>query len=86
MGSPCIVDVSSAKRISNESGSPCIVIFAIDPDGDKFTITTYGKTRSLCRHAASLGKQFADAILNQDVVPVETDELPDYPANFRGNR
>jgi len=77
-----IIPVSSARRLSKESKSPCIVIFAIDPNGDKFTITTYGKTKPLCKHAASLGSQFAEAIFNRTVVPLEPDDLPDSPAQL----
>lgn len=82
-----IIPVSSARRLSKESGSPCIVIFAIEPDGGKFTITTYGQTKPLCKHAASLGSQFAEAIFNETVAPLssEPDDLPDSPAQFQSN-
>lgn len=79
-----IIPVSSARRLSKESKSPCIVIFAIEPSGGQFTITTYGQTKALCKHAASLGSQFAEVILNEIVVPLssEPDDLPDFPTQF----
>lgn len=79
-----IIPVSSARRLSKESKSPCIVIFAIEPNGGKFTITTYGQTKALCKHAASLGSQF-EAIFNEIVVPLssEPEDLPDSPTQFQ---
>jgi hypothetical protein len=79
------IPVESAKRLSKESKSPCIIIFAIDSDGGKFTITTYGQTKELCKHAASLGNQFAKAIFGKVVAPLlsEPDNLPDSPAQFQ---
>ena len=80
-----IIPVSTARRIAKESKSPCIIIFAIEESGEQFTITTYGQNKALCKHAASLGKQFAQAIFDKTVAPLATepDDLPDFPVNWK---
>ena len=63
-----------------------VVIFAINPDRESFTVTTYGATKQFCKLAASFGKQFADAILNGTVGPLETEpaDEPSTPAVYEG--
>ena len=60
------------------------IVFSYDErkdGGDTFNVMTYGQTKKLCRHAASLGEQFAQAVLNGKVSPVqaEPEYLPDEP-------
>jgi len=78
------IPISAAEKISKQYGCPMVLVFGIEASGDKFTITTYGETKALCRHAASLSEQFAKAIFNQTVAPeqVEPTHLPDVPSVF----
>jgi hypothetical protein len=76
--------ISAARKISEEHDCPMVLIFGIERSGDRFSITTYGETKALCRHAASLGTQFAEAVFSKEVHPEEMEpkHLPDVPAVF----
>ena len=78
------IPISAAGAMAEKYGVPVIVIFAIHPDGSNFTVTTYGTTKALCRHAASMGKQIADAVFDQRVAPepIEPKDLPDTPCTL----
>ena len=62
-----------------------VVIYAIHDDGKMFTMTTYGKSKTLCRHAADLGRQFARAVFSSKVEPAEEEPLdvPSEPTIFQ---
>lgn len=78
------IPIAAAERLSKQYNCPVVLVFAIEETGDRFTITTYGKTKGLCRHAASLGEQFASAVFSQQVAPTEVEpkHLPDVPAQM----
>lgn len=63
---------------------PVVLIYAIEPEAESFTVTTYGQTKALCRHAADLGRKFSQAVLGREVEPAMTEPLdvPDDPAIF----
>jgi hypothetical protein len=56
------ISISSAKRISEESGYPAIVVFGIDPETGKQHVTTYGKTKKHCSWCAELGNKLKKAL------------------------
>ena len=70
---PGVIPVSDAKRIGKDRSCPIIVIFAIEELGNRFTVTTYGRTKKLCKLAASFGEQFSTAVLNGTVEPPQTE-------------
>ena len=76
-----VVPIADARRIGEKRKCPVVVIWAIEDDTSRFTVTTWGKTKKLCRHAADLGKKLTDAILNSDVQPAASEplDLPDEP-------
>ncbi len=80
-----VIPISDARRIAKERRCPVVVIFAIEEDTTRFTVTTYGKNKKLCRHAADLGRQFSKAIMQTDVAPSQEEpmDLPDEPTVFR---
>ena len=75
------IPIRDAQEISERRACPVVVIFAIEPGAERFTVTTYGATKKLCRHAASMGKQIAEKVLDGTVAPeaIEPMELPDSP-------
>jgi hypothetical protein len=78
------IPISEAKKIAEKYGNACVVIFGLDDDAMKFNVTTYGKTKKLCRHAASFGEQISNKIFNQEIAP-ETEEpkhLPEEATQF----
>jgi hypothetical protein len=80
------IPVGDARRISRERQQPLVIIFGLNADGSEFNVTTYGATKKLCKVAASLGEQFAQAVLNGRVGPPETEPegAPEVPARFAG--
>mgnify|MGYP001563289097 CR=1 FL=1 len=80
-----LIPIKAAERLSEQYNCPVIVIYAIEDTGDRFTVTTYGKSKALCRHAADLGRKLAKAILNGEIIPAEKEptDVPNEPAIFR---
>ena len=79
------IPIKAAERLSDQYDCPMIVIYAIHDNGQRFTVTTYGKTKAMCRYAADLGRKFAKAILDREVEPAETEPLdvPNEPTIFQ---
>lgn len=82
MSAPGFIPIGDARALARSRGVPVVLIFAIHPDQEHFTVTTYGATKKLCRHAADLGRQLSAAILDGSVSPAETEplDLPEAPA------
>jgi hypothetical protein len=80
------IPISAARQVSERHGCPVVVIFGIEAGGDRFTVTTYGATRALCRHAASLADQIAKAILHGTITPAAREplQLPNEPTVWDG--
>ncbi len=86
---PGVIPISDARDIGTKRKCPLVVIFAIEEDVTRFTVTTWGKNKALCQVAAGFGDQFREAILNGKVVPPPSpDGLPDEPTvtHCRGGR
>jgi hypothetical protein len=80
------IPVSTARQVSERHGCSVVIVFGIEAGGDRFTVTTYGTTKALCRHAASLADQIAEAILHGTISPAAREplQLPDSPAEWDG--
>jgi hypothetical protein len=79
------IPISAARQISKSFRHPVVIIFGIEAGGDRFTVTTYGVTRALCRHAASLADQIASGVLHGTITPAkEPPQLPDVPTEWDG--
>lgn len=79
------IPIGAARKMSEQYDVPMIVLYAIHPNGKEFTVTTYGATKKLCRHAADIGKKLAKAIMDAEVVPAEVEpmDVPDAPTIMR---
>lgn len=79
-----IVPISAARAISEKHNAPMVVVFAIHPDKENFTVTTYGQTKKLCRLAAQYGDGVAKAVWDvAKLVQVEDSTMPEAPAVFQ---
>jgi len=77
---PGVIPISDARNIGQKHKCPLVVVFAIEEDVTRFTVTTWGRSKELCQVAASFGQQFRDAIFNGVVEPPESpDGLPCVP-------
>lgn len=86
MSKPARIPIKAAERLSKDYGCPVVVVFSLEGNGDTFGMTTYGASKALCRHAADLGKQFCEAVLNGTVAPspIEPLDIPDKPMQWEG--
>ncbi len=57
-------DIKALQDFSEKFNRSIVVAFSLEPDGDQFHITTYGKTKSLRKLAGSLGDEIAKKIAN----------------------
>jgi hypothetical protein len=82
------VPISEGKRLCLEYAAPICVVFTLHDGGDSFNVMTYGVTKVLCRYAADIGKQIAEAVLNGTIAPSaeEPKHLPDVPTLWEGTR
>jgi hypothetical protein len=80
------IPVSTARQVSERHGCPVVIVFGIEARGNRFTVTTYGSTKALCRHAASLADQIAEAILHGTISPAAREplQLPNVPTEWDG--
>ncbi len=80
------IPIKAAEDISKTYDCPVVIVFSIEGNGNTFGVTTYGRTKALCRHAADLGKKFSEAVLNGTVEPaqVEPMDIPDEPTQWEG--
>jgi len=77
---PGVIPVSDARELGQRHSCPLVVVFAIEEDATRFTVTTWGRNKALCKVAASFGDQFREAVFNGTVVsPATPDGLPDEP-------
>ena len=77
---PGVIPISDARNIGQKHKCPLVVVFAIEEDVTRFTVTTWGANKALCKVAASLGDQFRQAVFNGTVAPpAAPDGLPDEP-------
>jgi hypothetical protein len=78
------IPIREGERLSEEYDAPVVIIFSIHDRGETFNVMTYGASRKLCRHAASLGDQIARKVFEGEIAPeqVEPTHLPERPANW----
>jgi hypothetical protein len=62
------IPISDARKIGEQRGCPVVVIFAIHDNGERFALTTWGKTKRLCGWAASCGKDIHEAVMSGAVL------------------
>lgn len=85
---PGEIPIGDARAIAERRQCPLIIIFGLTEGGAEFQVTTYGMSKKLCRLAASLGEQFAQAILEGTLSPPleELRHLPETPQARSGHR
>ncbi len=79
------IPISEGKRICEKYKAPVVIVFTLLDNGDTFNVMTYGATKKLCRHAASLGNQIAEKVFDGTIAPEQKEpvHLPEEPANWR---
>lgn len=79
------IPISEGKRICEKYKAPVVIVFTLLDGGNTFNVMTYGATKKLCRHAASLGNQIAEKVLDGTIAPEQEEpfHLPEDPTNWR---
>jgi len=78
-----IIPIKAAEGLAEKYCCPVVVVFAIHPDKENFTVTTYGQTKKLCKVAAAYGEKLAAAVYDAaKLIQVEPKHLPEEPAIF----
>lgn len=82
------IPIKEGRRLSETYQAPVVIVFSLHDGGDTFNVTTYGATKALCRHAASLGEQIAAKVLGGEISPepLEPERLPNVPTEWEGKR
>lgn len=55
-------EIAALREISKRFDRPIVVAFAIERCGCRFSITTYGETKALCKAAGAFGDELANAV------------------------
>jgi len=81
------IPIKDAERISKDRKCPMVIVFGIHDDGERFTITTYGATKKLCKLAGEYGKRLAHAIYEvAELIQVEPEGTPEEPLVLEGRK
>lgn len=67
------IPIKAAQSISDAHDQAMVVIFGVAQQGNRFCLTTYGKTKKLCKLAGSFADQIADLIHAGAIVPPATE-------------
>ncbi len=78
------IPISEGKRLCTEYAAPIVICFTLHDGGESFNVMSYGATKALCRHAASLAEQMAKKIFDGEIAPVQDEpmNLPDVPTQW----
>src|SRR5690348_4886550 len=79
-----LIPISEGKRLATEYRAPVVIVFSIHDNGDSFNVMSYGMSRALCTHAASLAKQISEKVLNGEITPAAEKPagLPEEPTQW----
>lgn len=71
-------EVAALRDYAAKFDRPVVVAFSIHPSGDQFQMVTYGKTKLLCKLAASFGDEISKRIADGTIAApqVEPGEVP----------
>lgn len=88
MKKPRKIPIAEGERISKKYAAPIVIVFSIEEGGDTFGVMTYGASKALCRHAASLGEQIVEKVLGGLITPAAAEpmNLPNVPTNWESTK
>ena len=66
-------EIAAARDYGDTFDRPVVVVFSVLSDGNRFNVTTYGKSKKLCKLAAAFGDQIAQAVSRGDIAPTEVE-------------
>lgn len=70
------IPIADAREISKKRSCPIVIIFGIEESGERYTITTYGRTKGLCAWAAKIAEDIHAAVLRGEILDAEHAENP----------
>ncbi len=71
-------EIAALRDYAAKFDRPVVVAFSIEAGGERFRVTTFGKTKSLCRLAAGFGDAIAEAVRDGKIhaPPVDPGDIP----------
>lgn len=69
-------EVAALREYSKAFDRPVVVAFSLYPDGNRFNVTTFGKSKKLCRLAAAFGEEIARLVREGTLLPPQQDPGP----------
>jgi len=80
------VPIAEGQRLSEKYDAPIVIVFTLLDKGETINVMSYGASKALCRHAASLASQIADKVMNGTIAPtqIEPTHLPNEPMEWEG--
>lgn len=79
-------EVAALRDFGKKFDRPVVVTISLDPNGKSFHLTTYGKTRSLCKVAGSFGDRIVEGIQSGAIKPPEVEPFDVPPASVKWTR
>ena len=67
------IPIKAAAEISLKYACPVVIVFGISADGKTLQLTTYGKSKALCKHAAHLAEQIEKKIFSGEISPSQNE-------------
>lgn len=55
-------EIAALRDFAAKFNRPIVVMFSLAPDGNRFHIETYGKTKQLCKLAGAFGDEIAKRV------------------------
>lgn len=79
-------EVAALRDFGNKFDCGVVVTFAIKNNGEQFQVTTYGRTKALCKLAGEFGKQITKGVKNGTIEPPATEPFDMPPDAIRWSR
>ena len=70
------IPIKDARELGTKRQCPVIVIFGIEENQERYTITTWGKTKKLCAWAAKIGNDIHNAVTRGEILDAAHEENP----------
>jgi hypothetical protein len=85
---PGKIPIKDAEKIAKARDCSMVIVFGMHENENRFTVTTYGKSKALCRLAADIGSKISEGILGGDITAEQKEptHLPDEPTQWRGQK
>jgi len=79
-------EIAAAREYDKKFDRPVVVVFSLEKCGNRFSVTTYGRSKALCTLAAEFGDQIAQAVKDGVIAPPELEPTEGAPVAQQWSR